>query len=652
MGVAGIHTLLVANRGEIARRVMRTARDMGIRTVAVFSEPDARAPHVAEADVAVALGGATATESYLDVDRILDAARRSGADAVHPGYGFLAENAGFATACAEAGLTLIGPSAAAIEAMGSKVRAKELAVEAGVPVLASGDPDEVGFPLLVKASAGGGGTGMRLVERPDQLDEALAGARREAEASFGDGTVFCERWLAPARHVEVQVLGDTHGRVVHLFERECSVQRRHQKVIEEAPSPAVAPAVRDRMTAAAVTLAARIGYVGAGTVEFLLAGDGDDAEFFFLEMNTRLQVEHPVTEAVCGVDLVRLQIEVARGEPIPFDQDDLFVDGHAIEARLYAEDPAREWLPSTGTLHRFRPGPDDLRWDAGVEDGSIVSPHYDPMLAKVIAHGVDRREAAAVLSRGLRRARIDGLRTNRNLLVAVLDDDDFRAGATTTDFLDTHPSLLRAGPADELVRHAVMAATLTGQADRRRADRVWPHAPSGWRNLAAMPQATAWTVEGSGETEVTYDLRADGTATVTVDGDEHAARVLADGPGSIRVGLDGLVRTFDVLTVDGTTWVHTDDGSVALTEVDRFPVTSAAMAAGGPTAPVPGTIVAVEVAEGDEVDDGQTLVVLEAMKMEHRIRAPGPATVAAVLVAPGDQVDVGQVLIRLEEKAQ
>ncbi|HET6664591.1 MAG TPA: biotin carboxylase N-terminal domain-containing protein, partial [Acidimicrobiales bacterium] len=438
--------VLVANRGEIARRVFRTCRRLGIGTVAVFSDADADAPHVRDADAAVHLPGTASADTYLRGDLIIEAAQRSGADAIHPGYGFLSEDASFAAAVIAAGLTWIGPPAAAIDAMGSKLAAKARMAAAGVPVLPGGDvtglddgalltlAEPTGYPVLIKASAGGGGRGMRLVGDAGELLDAVVSAQREAASAFGDGTVFVERYVQQPRHVEVQVIADAHGTVVDLFERECSIQRRHQKIVEEAPSPAVDDDLRRRMGKAAVAAAAEVGYIGAGTVEFVLTPDGT---FAFLEMNTRLQVEHPVTEEIAGLDLVEVQLRVAAGEPLGPEVIDAEIDGHAIEVRLYAEDPAAAYRPSTGTVERFDvPGAEGIRVESGVDDGSSVSPHYDPMLAKVIAWAPTRREAAARLSSALRRSLIHGVTTNRDLLVAVLEHPEFLAGATDTGFLD------------------------------------------------------------------------------------------------------------------------------------------------------------------------------------------------------------------------
>ena len=632
-----ISTLLVANRGEIARRVIRGARTLGIRTVAVYSEPDADAPHVAEADRAVALRGSTSAETYLDAEQVLAAARATGADAVHPGYGFLSENAAFARACAGAGLTWVGPDPASIEAMGVKHTAKALAREAGVPTLPDAlldtdDPadwaragEHVGFPLLVKASAGGGGSGMREVRAATDLPDAVRSARAEAARSFGDDTVFLERLLDAPRHIEIQVLGDAHGHVVHLGERECSIQRRHQKVVEEAPSPAVAPELRERMGATAVALAGRLGYVGAGTVEFLLGDDG----FFFLEMNTRLQVEHPVTEEVHGVDLVALQLNIADGLPLPFAQEDLRPQGHAIEVRLYAEDPAHDDRPSPGTLHRYRHD-DTLRWEDALGGHGEVSAFYDPMIAKVIAHAPTRTAAARKLAAGLAAAEIHGPATNRDLLVAVLRDPDFLAGQTRTDFLQRRAHLRTPEPATPRPVHLAAAVACTS-AKRREHDPLARLAPPGWRLLRGAPRP-AITWEGP-EGEVTpapadVDLR---------DVTPHGARVT-------HAGVEHRCR---VTHHDGTAFVDDGEGHSAWREVPRLPAPDAAAGSQGPVSEVPGTVVEVLVTDGEHVVAGQKLVVLEAMKMEHPALAAADGVVQTVHVAVGQYVEAHATLVTL-----
>ena len=655
--------ILVANRGEIARRVFRTARAMGLQTVAVYSEPDAGAPFVREADVAVALRGSTSAETYLDIAQVLDAAQRSGADAVHPGYGFLSESPDFAEAVREAGLTWIGPTPEAIRAMALKVEAKRLAADAGVPLVpgaelpdAVGDEEaavraeQVGYPLLVKASAGGGGKGMRVVHGPGDLADALASARREAQASFGDSTVFLERYLDQARHVEVQVFGDAHGNVVHLGERECSIQRRHQKIVEESPSPGLEPSVADSMYAAAVALARAIGYRGAGTVEFLVSGTGADQVFFFLEMNTRLQVEHPVTEMVTGIDLVEWQIRVARGEVLPKGQEEIRRQGHAIEVRLYAEDPARGYLPNTGILREFAVDP-ALRVDSGVEAGSLVTAYYDPMLAKVIAHAEDRESSASQLARGLRASRIHGLVTNRDSLVAILESPRFLSGETTTAFLEEEPAVLGpVVPSDVRDRHLASIAV--------QGRPVLDGVPAGWRNVPSVPEFTAVRELGAeSDTTVTTLWSMGGTRVgVLEDGAEpfvDPPRALVDVDFSaagdvIAVRIDGVLATCAVAAYDDLVCI--DDGlwSTQWHRVSLYPGGSVDEGAKGPSTPVPGTVTVVEVAAGDRVMAGQTLVVLEAMKMEHRITADVDGVVAEVLVVPGQSVEAHAVVAVLE----
>ncbi len=665
-----IRTLLIANRGEIARRVMRTCREMGIRTVAVFSDPDRDASFVAEADCAVRLGGAAPAESYLRRDAIVAAALRTGADAVHPGYGFLSEDAAFARACAAAGLTFVGPTPEVIAAMGSKLEAKDAARSAGLPILdtvradglSAGELDaaarRLGFPLLVKASAGGGGKGMRVVRDAVDLGRSVEAARREARGAFGDGTVFLEPYLEEARHVEIQILGDTHGQVTHLFERECSIQRRHQKILEETPSVAVDAALRERMGADAAALGRAMGYVGAGTVEFLLAADG---RFFFLEVNTRLQVEHPVTECVTGLDLVRLQIEIAEGAPLPEAALVPARSGHSIEVRLYAEDPEQGFLPMTGTLHRFRvPAGPGLRLDAGVADGSVVGVHYDPMLAKVIAHAPTRGEAARRLATALEAARVHGVRTNRELLVGILRHPEFLAGRTDTHFLERHPAAeilaaqrrARSGDQAEALDadalHAAVAA-LAAQAGRRESAPTLRSLPSGWRNVPSGEQEVAFEVRGPGgaprRIEVGYRFGREGLELRVGGVRLDAPRLESCTPEGVELEVDGVLRRFAVHAVGETTYVDGPLGSSTLHELERFPSHQAALAAGSLVAPMPGTIVRVNVAEGDAVEDGDELVVLEAMKMEHRVLAPQAGTVTEVRVRPGETVDAGVVLV-------
>ena len=641
-----ITRVLVANRCEIARRVFATCRRLGIGTVAVYTDPDADLPHVAEADARVRLQG---RNGYLDIAQIIAAAQASGADAIHPGYGFLSENPDFAAAVIDAGLTWIGPPVAAVSAMGSKIEAKKLMAAAGVPVLTELDPDTVTaeqLPVLVKASAGGGGRGMRVVGDLAALPDEVAAAQREAQSAFGDPTVFCEHYLAAGHHVEVQVLADAHGTVWTVGERECSIQRRHQKVIEEAPSPLVerTPDMRAKLFDAARLVAQAIGYTGAGTVEFMADDNGD---FFFLEMNTRLQVEHPVTEATTGIDLVELQLLVADGGRL--DPEPPPTRGAAIEARIYAEDPAKDWQPQAGTLHRFD-FPENVRTDTGFVDGSVVSVFYDSMLAKVIAHAPTRRRAAAVLADALARARIHGVRTNRDLLVNVLRHPAFLDGATDTAFFDTHGLDVLAAPLTTPVaaRASAIAATLADAAHNRSAAEAFLPAPSGWRNLASGYQQRRYHDASGEEVEVRYRFARDG---LRLPDDENVALVSAT-PARVVLALDGVEYTFDVARHgDDVFDVFVDSplGPVRFTAMPRFPDPGDAVAHGSLLAPMPGTVVRVGATVGAKVSAGQPLVWLEAMKMEHTVAAPSDGVLTELNVEPGRQVDVGEVLARVED---
>jgi acyl-CoA carboxylase subunit alpha len=722
-----IARLLVANRGEIAARVLRTARAMGIATVAVFSDPDRDAPFVAQADEAVPLGGAAPAESYLRAEAILDAAERTGADAVHPGYGFLAESAELAAGCRKRGLVFVGPPPEVLAALGDKLEAKRVAAAAGVPVLDGVALPElgaastataaarVGFPLLVKAVHGGGGIGMRVIGDPAGLAAAVDAARRQAGSAFGDDAVFLERWLEAPRHVEVQVLADTAGRVVQLFERDCSIQRRHQKLVEEAPSPAVGPDLRRRLGEAALAVAKACGYVGAGTVEFLLSGD----ELWFLEVNARIQVEHPVTEAVTGLDLVRLQLLIAAGQPLPPEATRAELRGHAIEARLYAEDPTAGFLPQTGVVHRFEvPGVGGgaggwgVRVDAGVADGSVVGVHYDPLLAKVVAHAPTREEAARMLAAALSGARLHGIVTNRDLLVGVLRSASFLSGETDTAFLDRHPpaELTAAGgsvggrggtvgPAElSAVRLHAVAAALAAQADRRATDTVYPAVPSGWRNNPSQLQRVVLEVVRPPGPGVSVAYRFDRTGALEaleVDRDPlpgprlwRCAPDPTHPPGSmggiatrtwlVDLEVEGVRRRFEVHQVGDTAHVdsplgHTElqglwtggspDPGVGLPSRSGAPETGGfgsgapgagagdAAADGVTVSPLPGVVRRVAVRVGDRVDAGAVLVVVEAMKTEHRIAAGRAGRVRRVLVAEGQEVAAGTTVVELEEEA-
>ena len=688
-----IKRLLVANRGEIARRVFRTASRMNIETVAIFSEPDRNAAHVRDADIAVALGGVTSAESYLDVTKILDAARRSGADAIHPGYGFLSENPDFAEAVIGAGLIWVGPAPESIRAMALKVEAKRIAESAGIPLVPGAEmaPDAsdeellavaegVGFPLLVKASAGGGGKGMRTVRSAGDLTGAVAGARREAQSSFGDPTVFFERYLIGARHVEVQIFGDTHGNVVHFFERECSIQRRHQKIVEESPSPGTTAAVLHSMFFSAVSLAKSIDYVGAGTIEFLVAGSGKSQEFFFLEMNTRLQVEHPVTECIVrGLDLVRWQLLVAQGFRLATSQDEIERHGHAIEVRLYAEDPGRGYLPSTGTAVAFQTNAQyedsgrhgrNIRDELGIEAGDEVSSFYDPMIGKIIGYGGNRRSTALKLAANLRSRDIAGIATNRDSLVAILESEAFLAGDTSTDFLELNPELQTPRIDPDIRERHLIAASIAHAVSDRQDSRWGTLAPIGWRNIMAIPQSTVWQFNEAGASTtsaVVIDWRDDHSGVAAIAADVRKARLTGqvggrsfefaiateDGSGgqpcdfsvSLRLQIDGVSRKIRIASQGEWAWVNDGDTSSSYRRLPRFDDAKADAHRGGPSAPVPGTVVAVEVSVGDPVVAGRTLVILEAMKMEHKITSSFAGVVSEVLVAAGDSVDAHQMLV-------
>jgi len=652
-----IAKILIANRGEIACRIARTCRELGIATVAVYSDADADAPFVHAADEAVRLPGLAPTDTYLRQDLILEAAALTGADAIHPGYGFLAENAEFATACAAAGVTFIGPTPEAIAAMGSKIESKRIMKAAGVPILEGIDvtsadgatlattAEDMGYPILVKASAGGGGKGMRIVAEPAHLEEAVAGAKREAAGAFGDETVFLERYLVGARHVEIQVVGDTHGTIVDLFERECSIQRRHQKIIEEAPSPVMTTDLREAMGRAAVEAGRAVGYVGAGTVEFMLIGD----EFFFLEMNTRLQVEHPVTEMITGLDLVRIQILVAEGRPLPRDVTDPEINGHAIEARLYAEDPANDFLPVTGTLHRFRV-PEHVRVDSGVGDGSEISVHYDPMIAKVVAHAPTREEAALTLAKALAEAEIYGPTTNRRLLVRILQSPEFLAGETDTQFIDRIDVVALSAPLTADHRLHALAATLAGQEARRQRAPVLGTIPSGWRNAPSQLQIQGWETP-QGPVAVGYLFGRDGLI-VQLDDLPIETVLHAATPDEIDMTADGVRRRYRVARVAREMWVSSPLGHTALTQISRFPEPEVVDAPGSLLSPMPGKVVQITREEGDTVAAGDIVVVIEAMKMEHAVRSPSDGVVSSIPVTVDQQVDADQVLAVVEDEAE
>ncbi|WPW30546.1 biotin carboxylase N-terminal domain-containing protein [Streptomyces atratus] len=643
-----ISTLLVANRGEIACRIFRTCRALGIATVAVYSDADADALHVREADTAVRLPGAAPADTYLRGDLVVRAALAAGADAVHPGYGFLSENAGFARAVQDAGLVWVGPPVKAIELMASKTRAKELMAAAGVPLLAPVDPARAttdDLPLLLKAAAGGGGRGMRIVRELAGLPAELTAASAEAASAFGDGEVFAEPYVERGRHVEVQVMADGHGGIWALGTRDCSLQRRHQKVIEEAPAPGLDDELRDRLHDAAVAAAHAVGYQGAGTVEFLLTADGRP---YFLEMNTRLQVEHPVTEAVFGLDLVALQLRIAEGEPLPTTAPPA-PHGHAVEARLYAEDPARDWQPQTGALHTLDvPTAPGLRLDTGYTDGDTIGVHYDPMLAKVIAHARTRTEAVRLLARALERARIHGPVTNRDLLVRSLRHPDFRAARLDTGFYDRHLDALTPAPAPDEAepRLAALAAALADAAARQQAPGPGPARFGAWRNISSQPRTKRYRAEPDG-TEHQAAYRTTRTGPVPETGE----RVIAARPGRVTLEADGITRHFDIAAHGDKAYVDTATGSYTFTALPRFTDPTDRTEPGSLLAPMPGTVVRIAdgLGAGASVEAGQPLIWLEAMKMEHRILAPATGTLTALHAAPGLQVEVGALLAVVQD---
>jgi propionyl-CoA carboxylase alpha chain len=648
--------ILIANRGEIALRVMRTCRAMGIAAVAVYSDADANAPHVRFADEAVHLGAAPVKDSYLNAEKILEAAKLTQAEAIHPGYGFLSENAGFAEACAAAGIVFIGPSPEAIRKMGLKSPARKLAAAAGCPVVPGYDGEDqndatlqaeilkIGFPVLIKASAGGGGKGMRVVRAENEIAEAIESARREAEKAFGNGALLLEKFVESARHVEVQLLGDQHGNLVHLFERDCSLQRRHQKVIEESPSPAVDDELRARMGEAAVKVGQAIGYSNAGTVEFILTPSG---EFYFIEVNTRLQVEHPVTEAVTGLDLVKLQIEIAEGKPLPFSQSDLKTSGHAIEARLYAEDPDNSFLPATGTLHDWRlpETVQGLRIDAGIEAGSEIGIYYDPMLAKVIAHAEDRQTAIRKLSYALRNLSALGVTTNRDFLIRLIEHTDFVGGEAHTSFITEHLDELIGGVDERRTQTSAIAAALYLQRNWQTTDSLLTQIPPSYRNNPYRAPSIKLKI-GEVETEVSWQF-VGGKFEVASFGVNATVEVLSCERGHIRLAIDGVQREFRITEVGETLYVHSSLGSCAVVRLARHPLPKSATEQGSASSPMPGVVLKILVSEGQQVSAGDALLILEAMKMEQTIRAAADGVVETIKVQTGQVVSPGDVLVQV-----
>ncbi|HLG14224.1 MAG TPA: acetyl-CoA carboxylase biotin carboxylase subunit [Blastocatellia bacterium] len=662
MAKRSLYKILIANRGEIALRVMRTCRAMGISTVAVYSDADIRSPHVRFADEAVHIGPSPAKDSYLRIDDIIDAAQRARVDAIHPGYGFLAENADFADACEAADLKFIGPSPDVIRKMGLKTTARKIMAEAGVPIVPGYDGEGQGFevlrdkaltiglPILIKASAGGGGKGMRIVRQAADLQDALDAAHREAEKAFGDGTLLIEKYIDNARHVEVQILGDSHGHLIHLFERECSIQRRHQKIIEESPSPALTPDLRRRMCDAAVAAGRAIGYTNAGTVEFILAPSG---EFYFIEVNTRLQVEHPVTEMITGLDLVKLQIEIAEGKPLSLVQEDIAATGHAIEARLYAEDPDNDFLPATGTIHDWESptSVEGLRIDTGIESGAEVGIHYDPLLAKVIAHAPDRETASRRLSYALRRLSVQGVRTNRDFLINALEHPDFRSGQYHTGFISDHlDELMSGGDASQNVIAASVVALYLHKS-RQAAAGVLPHVPPDYRNNPFRDPSVKLQVRGE-----TFDISrrptGDDSFVFTHEDWQAEVQVVSFEPGRIRASLDGVQQLFRVVQAGDQFFVHSPSVSRMVARLPRYPRAHVASEHESAFAPMPGQVLKILVTVGQSVSAGDPLVILEAMKMEQTLRASSGGVVEAVLVKQGDVVAPGDVLVEIGAEPQ
>lgn len=652
-----INTILIANRGEIARRIIRTCRRLGIRSVAVYSEADREAPYVKEADLALHIGEAAAAKSYLDQDKILDAARRAGADAIHPGYGFLSENAAFARSCREAGLIFIGPHPEAIEQMGSKSRAKTIMQEHGVPVIPgyqgedqsverlSTEMERTGFPLLLKAAAGGGGKGMRIVNDPKEMKEAISAAKREARAAFGDDELIVERYFPSARHIEFQIFGDQHGNAIHLNERECSIQRRYQKVIEESPSPVLNEATRQKMGEAAVNAAKAIRYDNAGTVEFIYAGEG---EFYFLEVNTRLQVEHPVTEMITGLDLVEWQIAVAEGQPLPLKQTDIQTNGYAVEARLYAEDARNSFLPVTGKVHRWQPAEmEGLRYDAAVESGAEIGIHYDPMIAKIVAHGPDRAAAIRRMRYGLERLVCLGLTTNLPFLCELFAREDFQKGDYDTHFIEQRMDLSTLYDyAEEVYHRAAVALTLHRWQQRSEKPTPLSALPSGWRNNFYQPQEERYRIV---EQDLTMRYRCfEDHFDFFISDKQIQVKLLNADEDGIRMEIDGRQEYIPIVLGKEWYFLHLPGtGQIIAKAHPRFPEVEGEGIKGGYEAPMPGEVVEILVEAGKSVKAGDSLLVLSSMKMENRIAAQEDGTVEEIYVREGQHVEAGILLLKL-----
>ena len=633
------HKLLIANRGEIACRIIKSAHEMGIACVAVYTSADSESPFVRQADEAIKL-----SDSYLNGKEIIEAAIQTGAQAIHPGYGFLSENAKFSRDVLKAGLIWVGPSSRVITSMGDKLKAKDIAEKAGVPTLPmTTDPKKantIGYPILIKAAAGGGGKGMRIVESKKDLKESLLGAQREAMTGFGDDRVFIERYVASSRHIEIQILGDSHGNVVHLGERECSIQRRHQKIIEESPSPRVNPEMREAMGDAAIKLAKKLKYESAGTVEFLV--DDKTGEFWFLEVNTRLQVEHPVTEEVTGKDLVYEQLRIARGEELGYEQEDVSWEGSSIEARLYAEDPANEFLPATGTLIAYETDEGiDARWDTGIEQGSVIGTDFDPMLAKVIAKGKNRTDAANKLALALQSLHIGGVTTNRDFLVASLRSKHFHKGQTTSDFIEKAKPQRSVVLKGQQLEQAITAAALWIQGENRNNASLLKEAPSGWRNSRLPRQKISFEYSDK-EVNVTYKANRDGSFDLNED---TKANILKWTTTGIDLEVNNTRFFSKVTRKNDDLVVHGPWGDALLKILPRFTLPGAELQAGGLVAPMPGKVIDLKVKVGSKVKKGDTLVILEAMKMEHQVKAIEDGKVTQVLIKKDDQLENGALLM-------
>ena len=637
------HKLLIANRGEIACRIIKTAHEMGISCVAVYTEADTKSPFVRMADQAVKL-----SDSYLNGKEIIDAAIKTGAEAIHPGYGFLSENAKFCRDVTKANLIWVGPSSKVITSMGDKLKAKDIAEKAGVPTLPmTTDPKQansIGYPILIKAAAGGGGKGMRIVKDKKDLKEAIAGAQREAKTGFGDDRVFIERYVPVSRHIEIQILGDTYGNIVHLGERECSIQRRHQKIIEESPSPRVDDDMRKAMGEAAIKLAKKLKYESAGTVEFLV--DDKTGEFWFLEVNTRLQVEHPVTEEVTGKDLVYEQLRIARSEELGYSQEDITWSGSSIEARLYAEDPSNDFLPATGTLIAYQADENiDARWDTGIEEGSVVGTDFDPMLAKVISKGKTRTDAANKLALALENLHIGGVTTNRDFLVASLRTKHFLAGKTTSDFIEKAKPQRAVKLEGDILENACCAAALWIQGKNRNEAKVLHGMPSGWRN-SRLPKQRLSLKYSEKEIEVNYKANRDGSFHIN---ENTLARILDWSSKGIDLEVNGFRFYSKVTQDDDQLVVHGPWGDALFKLLPRFTLPGLEQQAGGLVAPMPGKVIDLKVKVGSKVKKGDTLVILEAMKMEHQVKASDDGKVTKVLVKKDDQLENGAVLMVIDK---